>query len=74
MNLEEVIIDGIQEAVNMEGQKIFEQKKKEMVEDLERRKNEIVSGIVIGLMKHVQVQTMGDSLTLTIREISEPKK
>lgn len=67
-----ILMDKVQETVEKEVEVIFEEKKQEMIAEMEKRKNEVVAGIVIGLMKHVSMDVYKDQITLTIKEINRP--
>lgn len=59
----------IKKALQSEVEREFDALKKNLVEDLERRKNEICAGIMIGLMKTVEFEVARDRVTIVIKEI-----
>jgi len=40
------------------------------IEELQHRKNEIISGILLNIKKTIDIKTMGENVIFTIREIS----
>lgn len=67
INIEKAISSVLQKNIEEE----FDRLKKDLISKLESRKNEIVSGILLGLVKQINFNTAGDSLIVTIREIKD---
>ncbi len=57
--------NAIDKALEVELGKEFD----EAIERFNKRKNEIVSGVLLRVSKSVDIRTMGESLQITIREI-----
>lgn len=51
----------------------FDKKKEEMIKALDLRKDEICAGIMIDLMKTVDIGVFGDHVTITIKKIEDKK-
>lgn len=49
----------------------FDNLKKELIERLDREKDMIVGGVVLGVMKLVDYQTINDRLQITVRKIED---
>lgn len=63
--IKKYIEDGIQNEVEKE----FDILKDNLIIELERKKNEICAGILLNVMKTVDIQQMQDRIVFTIREI-----
>lgn len=63
--IKEIVKRGIQFEINAE----FERQKEEMIKNLDRRKDEIISGILLGVMKSVQINSVGETTTFVIRKL-----
>lgn len=63
------ITNAIRDQVAREVAADFEALKNKMIEDLDRRKDEICSGVVLNVMKYVQMQTINENLVITIKKI-----
>lgn len=61
-----IIHEAIDKAVRFEVSRRFDEQKKILLEDMERQKDEVVAGIVLTLMKSVDFQTMGQTLTIRV--------
>jgi len=66
---EELLIKYIKQAVQKEVEDEFDKKIKILLEDLNHRKNEIVTGVVLNVMKTVEFESARDMLTIRIKEI-----
>lgn len=68
MNIDKItqyIKDGIQKEVEKE----FDIMKDRLIKDFESKKNEICAGILLSVMKTVDIQRFRDQVIFTIREI-----
>ena len=63
--IEKYIKQGVEKEVGIE----FDKKMKILLEELNSRKNEIVCGIVLSIMKTVEYDIAGQTLNIRIREI-----
>lgn len=63
------IYQAITSAIQKETSRLFEEHKKRMIEELDRDKDIIISGIVLHVAKSIEMQTMKDHLIVTIREL-----
>jgi hypothetical protein len=68
LNIEAFLTKGLDEAIKAEGERIFARKMQEAVEQFERAKNEIITAYVLEVMNQVQIETMRDSIVLTVRK------
>lgn len=59
-----LIQEAIMKAINTRAEIIFEQKKKEMIEQLEDEKNEIIAGVSLKIAKHMLISTMGAEIQI----------
>lgn len=57
------------EALKKEMELEFERIKKEFVDQLDKKKDIIVSGLVLNVSKHMQVQDFGSTLRIEIKKI-----
>lgn len=62
---------GIQQAIRAEVEVEYEKKKQEIIADLDKKKDTVVAGIVVHMMKSTSFKMMGEILTI---EIAVPKK
>ena len=62
------LIDDIKKAMQNMAEEEFERAKEEMIQRLENKKAEVVSGIVINLMKYVNMHTLTDRLVIEIKK------
>jgi hypothetical protein len=68
--MQSALMQSIKRAVQEEIELEYERLKKEVVERLDRRKDEVVAGVLISVMKTVQVNTMDDKIVFTIHKQS----
>lgn len=47
----------------------FDRKKKELVDELDKEKDILVAGILLNVMKHVQIETLRENIVVTIKKI-----
>ena len=59
----------IEEGIKKEVEKEFDIMAERMLRDLNSRKNEICSGILLDVMKMTSFQKVGETVVFTIREI-----
>lgn len=64
----ELILQYIQKALKEEVEINWEEYKKKMIEDIDRRKSEAIAGIVLHVMKHLEMKTLGETLTIVVRQ------
>lgn len=67
-----LITDAVKKAVKYEIEQEYDRNVKELTERLEKQKDIIVSGVLLNLMKHVKMETMGQELVVTIRKLDTP--
>lgn len=60
------IIEAIENSIKQEATVEFERAKKEMIERLDKRKDEIIAGISISIMEYVMIERMGNQLVIRI--------
>ena len=68
IDLEPIIDSAIKRNLTEEVSKIFEENKKTMIRELEKKKNEIVAGTVLEISRSIQLDSLQDNLTITIRK------
>lgn len=56
----------IEHGIKQEAERIYEEKKKEMIEELERQKAQAVAGVVLAAMKTVDIRTMNNHIELRV--------
>lgn len=61
--MENQIVKALEEALKKEGEKI----KNELVKEFDRELNGKIAGLVLHMMKMVEMQTMNDRLIITIK-------
>lgn len=66
-----IIVDGIKNGVQREVERAFDEHMKQLIKELERDKDTICAGIVLNIMKYVQMQTMQENVVITIRKIEQ---
>ena len=64
---EKYIRDGLEKEVGI----VFDEKMKILLQELNSRKNEIVSGLVLNIMKTIDYDMFGQTLRIHIKEISD---
>ena len=69
-NIEETIKRAIKERIQSEVEEAFDLK----MEELNKRKNEIVAGVVLNIMSYVQFEIMGKRMIVEIKEIGGQKQ
>ncbi len=55
-------------AVKRDTEVAFDQFRKELTEKLDRERDNIVAGVALNVMKHVQFETMNQNLVITVRK------
>lgn len=73
LNLNTEIVDAIKSAIKRNVEAEFEEKKKQLIRDLDLRKDEICAGILIDVMRTVDIQSFNDRVIVTIRKIEDKK-
>lgn len=68
IDLEPIIDNAIKRNLTEEVSKIFEENKKTMIRELEKKKNEIVAGTVLEISRNISMDSLRDNLTITIRK------
>jgi hypothetical protein len=64
--ISEIFQEAIENALKEEFDLIFEEKKKELVDRLDSRKDEILASLTLKLMKHIDMQSLHDKLIITL--------
>lgn len=64
---EKYIRDGLEKEVGI----VFDEKMKILLQELNSRKNEIVCGLVLNIMKTIEYDMVGQTLRIHIKEISD---
>ncbi|MFA5397978.1 MAG: hypothetical protein WC346_18345 [Methanogenium sp.] len=59
----------IEQGIKQEVEKEFDALKDKLIKDLEMKKNEICAGILLNIMKTIDIQNLNDRVIFTIREI-----
>lgn len=65
------LLEGTKDYISKAIQKNIEDEFDNTMKALNQRKNEVVAGILLNVMKTVEMQSVGDKLTVTIREIQK---
>ena len=68
---EDFLRRAIEKGIADEVSDAYDKLKTELVEKLDRQKDQIVSGICLGIMKHVSMERMGPDLHVVIKKIEE---
>ena len=68
IDLEPIIDNAIKRNLTEEVSKIFEENKKTMIRELEKKKNEIVAGTVLEISKNISLESFKEELIITIRK------
>lgn len=66
---EDFVEKAIKQEIDREVAIRFEALKVELLEKLDRDKDTICAGIVLNVVKYVEVQTIGEKVVITIRKI-----
>jgi len=45
----------------------------ELIKDINKRKGEIIAGVLLNVKKEIDIQTVGEKLIFTIKEITKEK-
>lgn len=73
VNFQLFLEDSIQRQLKKEVNEIFEKKKKEMIEEMEMKKNQIITGVILGITRRMSVTEMRNILTVEIRKEENTK-
>lgn len=73
IDFNKIIVDAVGKAVKEKAEEIYEEKKKELVERLDKEKADTIAGICLRLMRYVEMQTEGQKIVLTIVDRTENK-
>lgn len=65
------IVDYIRKAITEDIEQQFDLIRDKMLADLNRRKNEIVAGVLLSVEKQIDIQNGRDTTIITIREITK---
>lgn len=68
---QQAIVQYIHEGIQRQIEREFEIRKDEMIKDLNTRKNEICAGILMDIVKTIDIQSNLDRTVVTIREIKK---
>lgn len=60
------ILDYIQRAIQEEAELEFEHAKEEMIKRLDAKKDEVIAGITLNIMKRIRMETMTNELVITV--------
>jgi hypothetical protein len=66
------LLDAIKQTVKKEAERLYEEQKQVLIKEFDRRKDEIVAGIVLHVQKYVQMERMQENLVITIRKDITP--
>lgn len=66
-NINERILQSIERAIRQEAEAEFDRAKKEMIDRLYKRKDEIIAGISISIMEYVKMETISNELVITVK-------
>jgi hypothetical protein len=61
-----VILSAIKSGIELKAKDIFEEKKQEMIKELDEQKDEIVAGISLKLMKYMRIDTLGNNIRIEV--------
>lgn len=64
----QVLVSVIEKAIKEDVEAAWEEKKQRMIEELEREKSKSIAGIVLYVMKTMDIQTIEDRLIITVRQ------
>lgn len=56
----------LENALKVELEAIFDKKKEEMIEEMDRKKDEILASITLRIMKRMNIQSNGTTLTIEL--------
>lgn len=68
-NDQNLLNQAILDAVKKRTEEHYETLKKELIERLDRERNNIIAGVSLEVMKLVQYQTIQDNLVITVRKL-----
>lgn len=71
MNIDTIITNYIKDGIQKEVEKEFDIMKNRLIKDFEIKKNEICAGILLSVMKTIDIQRFEDRIIFTIREIKQ---
>lgn len=71
-NDQTLIHDAISKAIKKDTETAFEDLKKELIERLDREKDNIISGVVLNVMEYVNYKTIDRNLTITVLKREKP--
>ncbi|MDE2025161.1 MAG: hypothetical protein KGJ07_01575 [Patescibacteria group bacterium] len=60
------IYQALEQGIKEEAEDIFKRAKEQAIEELDRKKDEVVASIAIQIMNHVNLQSMGNNLVITV--------
>lgn len=64
--LGEVFAEAIKKALESEFEHQFEESKKQMINKLDERKDEVLASLTLKLMKHISMESYGEKLIITL--------
>jgi len=67
---EKTLLESIKAAIEKELDAEYDNIRKEFLEKLEKRKNEIIAGMLVNLTKNINVQSINENLIVTIKEVN----
>jgi hypothetical protein len=66
-----LLLEYVKRGLQTEVEKEFNRLKENLIKELDSRKNQICAGILLDVMKNVEMNRMGENVTFTIREIKQ---
>lgn len=68
-NMEGLLLVAIEQRVKEAIGEEFENQKEEMIKRIDQKKAETIAGCAIQIMKMIDMNRMGDNLTITVRQL-----
>lgn len=65
-NLNKEIAKAIESGIFREAERIYDKQKEEAMKEFDRRKDEVLAGITLNIMKMIDMQYLGDRIVITL--------
>lgn len=66
--MEQILLKSMQQSIEQEVGYLWERKKKEIVEEIDRKKSEAIAGIALHIMNQIDMRTLEDRLVITLKK------
>lgn len=66
--MRELLVRAITEEIKKQAGELYEQKKKQLLEEFDREKERIIAGIVLNVVQMVEYESFANKIVMTIRK------